>query len=55
MKIFFVEIFKFLRKIVKEEIEEFCCIDFYKVYIVNVEILNMWIHLVELIECYLKT
>lgn len=55
MPIFFVEIFPFLRKIVKEEIEDFCCLDFYTVYIVNVAIFTLWLDLVEFLDCYLHS
>ena len=55
MPIFFVEIFPFLRKIIKEEIEDFCCLDFYTVYIVNVAIFTLWLDLVEFLDCYLHS
>lgn len=50
---FFVEIFPCLRKIIKEEIEDFCCLDFYTVYIASVAIFTLWLDLVEFLDCYL--
>lgn len=44
-----------MRKIVKEEIEDFCCLDFYTVYIVNVAIFTLWLDLVEFVDCYLHS